>query len=83
MSGFQSRSRNRVWNKAGSARDTGHRVVRAYPVEEIDGLRPGMSNYTDWGEAVVVGWPAARVRGRQGSLADTVQSPYRKLYRGA
>jgi len=23
-------------------------VIRAYPVEKIDGLRPGMSVYTDW-----------------------------------
>jgi len=23
-------------------------AIRAYPVEKIDGLRPGMSVYTDW-----------------------------------
>jgi len=55
MSGFQSRSQNRFGKRrvgratrAAGAFDLHTFALRAYPIEKIDGLRPGMSIYTDW-----------------------------------
>jgi HlyD family secretion protein len=36
-------------------------AIRAYPVDKIDGLRPGMSVYTDWTKRPQ--WNRRRVRG--------------------